>query len=454
MAQVTLPIPALTRQDSSASEPRSCCRLGLGQLVLSAATFSAGYACGLSSTTLNASFVPSLSTIKLPDICPPCVQQPCSPCDQVAVPCPASQTSAAPAATGHIGISFDLRTTSATTTPGITSSMPLAATSEAIIVKVFAGGNGRLGNNIGQLLHGLAFALRMHADLVNLVASGGQLPQIFVLKNLTMSLPGAGEGPRNIPKECMQAAIGSRMKKEPNTYAGGFWTTRCDKVPAKEYHELALQYIWPLLKPEVKACLEGPDEAPGTEQQLTVHLRGNDLWNMGEFELMPKKPVNMEAGAHHWLWANPPCTMYEKIIREEGFTQVLIVTSPDRRHACVPWFENFRERTGLNVKITLQTNSLAEDFCTLARARNLVLSFSTLSNAAAIMSKRVKRVYLRQFALNSMMNCDIWPDLSMVQYSMPISEQHHEPFNNTYAGVTEWFQTYNMSLITRSPSCK
>ncbi|CAE7913971.1 unnamed protein product, partial [Symbiodinium sp. KB8] len=204
----------------------------------------------------------------------------------------------------------------------------------------------------------------------------------------------------------------------------------------------------------VKACLEGPDEAPGTEQQLTVHLRGNDLWNMGEFELMPKKPVNMEAGAHHWLWANPPCTMYEKIIREEGFTQVLIVTSPDRRHACVPWFENFRERTGLNVKITLQTNSLAEDFCTLARARNLVLSFSTLSNAAAIMSKRVKRVYLRQFALNSMMNCDIWPDLSMVQYSMPISEQHHEPFNNTYAGVTEWMCCKNLcyALTDSAPS--
>ena len=49
-------------------------------------------------------------------------------------------------------------------------------------MKVFAGGNGRLGNNIGQLLHGLAFARRIHADKVQLVASGGQLPQIMDLK--------------------------------------------------------------------------------------------------------------------------------------------------------------------------------------------------------------------------------------------------------------------------------
>lgn len=30
---------------------------------------------------------------------------------------------------------------------------------------------------------------------------------------------------------------------------------------------------------------------------------------MNEFEQTPKGPIKMEAGAHHWLWANPPCTM-------------------------------------------------------------------------------------------------------------------------------------------------
>ena len=38
---------------------------------------------------------------------------------------------------------------------------------------------------------------------------------------------------------------------------------------------------------------------------------------------MAKKPINMEAGAHHWLWNNPPCSMYEKIILEEAYSEAL-----------------------------------------------------------------------------------------------------------------------------------
>ena len=88
-------------------------------------------------------------------------------------------------------------------------------------------------------------------------------------------------------------------------------------------------------------------------------------------------------------------------------------------------------------------------------------------NAAAILSKQLRRVYVRQFAANSMLNCQLWPEISLVQYTtprvkrscfellrMPITEQHHEPYNNTYGGVIEWFQTYNVSEITRRTSCK
>ena len=89
------------------------------------------------------------------------------------------------------------------------------------------------------------------------------------------------------------------MNKEPNTYASGFWTTRCAGVPGSEYHDLAFEYIWPLLKPEVKECIDKVDDA--AEKRLTVHLRGQDLWSMGEFDLVPKKPLNTSVGAHHWL---------------------------------------------------------------------------------------------------------------------------------------------------------
>ena len=40
-------------------------------------------------------------------------------------------------------------------------------------------------------------------------------------------------------------------------------------------------------------------------KELTVHLRGQDLWGMAEYELTSEKPIPMEANAHHWLWHQP-----------------------------------------------------------------------------------------------------------------------------------------------------
>ncbi|CAJ1365422.1 unnamed protein product [Effrenium voratum] len=422
---------------SAAVEPTARPFGSVARAVLLAAVFSAGFACGFSAASPKLSTPASSLLLPLSCNCPgapgptpAAITEPCS-----APPAsPAAPTS--PTSTPHPSTS-----TSPTPTFLATSTAQGAELSSPMLVKVFAGGNGRLGNNIGQLLHGLAFAVRSHADKVQLVASGGQLPQIFQFKNLTVDLPDAGSERGKIPKECTDTANGARMKKEPNTYASGFWTTRCLGVPAKEYHNLALQYIWPLLKQEVQSCLQQDEPS----KRLVVHLRGQDLWNMNEFEQTPKGPIKMEAGAHHWLWANPPCTMYEKIIREENFQEVLVVTSPDMRHACVAWFQNLN--ASLDVKVTVQAKSLAEDFCTLAQAKHLVLSFSTLSNAAAALSKRLEKVYVRQFAHNSLLNCQVWPGVSVVQYAMPITEQHHEPYNNTYAGVIEWLGFLGAGLL-------
>ncbi|CAK9012403.1 unnamed protein product [Durusdinium trenchii] len=422
--------------------PLQRCRVK--QVIILAATFTAGFACGFSAANPKLS-TPTASSLWLP--------RPCGPDDATTTSTESPKLEITPHA-WHASSSLPHSTTSthSTTRAKMGSTSTTLPSSETIIVKVFAGGNGRLGNNIGQLLHGLAFARRIHADKVQLVASGGQLPQVMELKDLSLDLPDAGTLRGVIPKECNEAAQAARMNKEPNTYASGFWTTRCSGVPGSEYHDLAFQYIWPLLKSEVKECVEKPDDA--AEKRLTVHLRGQDLWNMGEFDQVAKKPINMSAGAHHWLWNNPPCTMYEKIIQEDGYSDVLVVTSQDRRHACVSWFEELPRRTGLKVNVTFQTSSLAEDFCALVKSRNMVVSFSTLSNAAAVLSKNLKRIYVRNFAQNSMLNCQLWPTVSIMQYYMPSTEQHHEPYNNTYAGVIEWFQTYNVSLIARRTSCK
>ena len=48
---------------------------------------------------------------------------------------------------------------------------------------------------------------------VQLVASGGQLPQILELKDLTLTLP-ESEQRGQIPAECREAANAARMNKD------------------------------------------------------------------------------------------------------------------------------------------------------------------------------------------------------------------------------------------------
>merc|ERR1712217_788658 len=102
-------------------------------------------------------------------------------------------------------------------------------------------------------------------------------------------------------------------------------------------------------------CLD-QDESDHERTQLTIHLRNDDMYRYT-----------------HYLWGQPPCAMYEKIILDEGYTRVLIVTSG--KPPCAAWFQKFGKKH--NVEIKVQTGSILQDFCALARARRLVLSFST-----------------------------------------------------------------------------
>eukprot|EP00441_Pelagodinium_beii_P012576 CAMPEP_0197684982 /NCGR_PEP_ID=MMETSP1338-20131121/100264_1 /TAXON_ID=43686 ORGANISM="Pelagodinium beii, Strain RCC1491" /NCGR_SAMPLE_ID=MMETSP1338 /ASSEMBLY_ACC=CAM_ASM_000754 /LENGTH=118 /DNA_ID=CAMNT_0043266761 /DNA_START=135 /DNA_END=487 /DNA_ORIENTATION=- len=118
--------------------------------------------------------------------------------------------------------------------------------------------------------------------------------------------------------------------------------------------------------------------------------------------------------------------MIKKIIVEDGYKRVLIITSPDRRHACVKWLLD--EAASLGVEVTVQAGSLLEDFCALVRAENLVLSFSTLGDNAAVLSTQLKRLYVREFAqTHSLLDCGGLPGVSLYQYTMPIEEGRHQP---------------------------
>merc|ERR1712079_16539 len=113
--------------------------------------------------------------------------------------------------------------------------------------------------------------------------------------------------------------------------------------------------------------------------------------------------------------------MYERIIQDEGYSHVVVVTSPDRRNPCVRWFQEFATRS--TVKIDIETTSLMEAACRLASARNLVLSYSTFPESMAMVSNRVRRVYSREhFQGHSILDCKMWPGTTLHKYTVPVSE--------------------------------
>ena len=95
-----------------------------------------------------------------------------------------------------------------------------------------------------------------------------------------------------------------------------------------------------------------------------------------------------------YLFTNSWCMWrHKKIIKEEGYKKLIVITSPDMRHICVKWLQ--QQASNLGVELVIQAKSLMEDFCTFLGATNLVLYFSTLGDNAAVLNARLKCLYVR-----------------------------------------------------------
>jgi len=304
-------------------------------------------------------------------------------------------------------------------------------------------GNGRLGNNMHEVFHGLYFAKQAGITMVKVSCGSRQLQQILDLPNL-LHLPQhlKKEGP--ISEECWGLAHVIQDKHQPGRFVSGFWEARCDPVYARQYHDLAKELIWPMFKAALVACIKNNDTNPEPQEQtLTVHLRSDDMWVDDHGGKIPSDAV-----PNHWLWQNPPCSLYEKVIAEEGFRHVLVVTSSDRLNPCVSWLE--KRATRSNYSFRVQSKTLLEDSCALLRARNLFLSYSTFPESMAVLSLQVQRIFSRtQFQQYSAMDDLGWPGTSIEQYHVPIHEGHLGPYSNTMQGVRHWMLTYPASKITK-----
>merc|ERR1719502_496637 len=153
--------------------------------------------------------------------------------------------------------------------------------------------------------------------------------------------------------------ISSGEKSSHYIYQG----ENCDGGDAKTYRDVALGPLQQAFVPELQSCLKA-DDSSSQDEELTIHLRGQDLWGLKESEYSSGVPLDMNAFAHNWLWHQPPCTMYKKIIEEDGYKRVRIVTSSDLRHVCISWLMEKSKELGISVQV--QASELMKDFCTLA----------------------------------------------------------------------------------------
>jgi len=297
-------------------------------------------------------------------------------------------------------------------------------------------------------VHGMHFAQQIHATQVKVGREMGQLSTILDMPvSLTFNIPQTDETRWSpIPSECNDVA--QFTKNGENSWISSYWDQYCEGS-ANSYRTTAFEMVRPLFKPELSACAEGSTEGENPDETLTVHLRGDDMWGVPESQDVSVTPDNfhdldMNASPNHWLWNHPPCSMYKKIITEEGFKHVVLITSPDLRHPCVkwPWFQDRVNEGAITFRV--QSGTLLDDTCHLLRAHNLVLSFSTFPEAMALQSTHVKRIFSRvHFQEHTVMDGNGWEGTTVHRYDVPIDENNHfDRYPNTMAGLIDWYRNY------------
>jgi len=315
--------------------------------------------------------------------------------------------------------------------------------------------SGRLGNHLHQIGHAMMAArlagtrtiylgkdLRNFAEEKSLFTWGDSI-------ELDVSSHPVNQSSRW--KVCYEKGIKS-YQKPGGGFMGGFWDTFCRASPAAEYRALMMQNIKTRMTPELRSCADQNGPEGDAEDLLTIHLRGDDLWapETAPAAFWDKQP------ATPYVWGQPPCSMYEKILNEAKgkYKRMLIVTSPDKRNPCIQRLQESAKRRNMGIRI--QSDTLLKDSCALLQAKHMVLSFSTLPESLVLMSSRIKTIYSREaFQYYSMMDCEGWQGVQVYQYETDVQMNRFAPFKNSYRGAKEWMLNYPINRI-RGPGkfCK
>merc|ERR1719265_705619 len=149
--------------------------------------------------------------------------------------------------------------------------------------------------------------------------------------------------------------------------------------PTDEEQNSALQtHALPFANAELEDCLNTEAVEEDDDNLLTIHIRSGDIF----------------AERHnHKNHRQPPCAFYEKVFMHgndgKPFKRMLVISSAAQNNPCIERL--LHKHWG---HISIQNSTALHDFCVLAKAKNLALSYSTFVVSAAYLSSDLARVYV------------------------------------------------------------
>jgi len=314
--------------------------------------------------------------------------------------------------------------------------------------------NAGFGNKFESLCYDLVYAEEQQVRVLSFTSlmEDREYHGILLLLAIpkTILFYGEREDPVSLVAALQAGSLNLKPLKRANSRRGTW------KKKSLQVYRDALQRYLPLT-PKLAKCVE---DTPPDDKQLVVHARG-------DFPDKDDKPLS--DGANKMSWLQPPCTLYEKIVLEHGFTKVRVAQGGETEHPCgfdsvagkriKPWFQSFAGRhPEVDVVVnqadtTHQSTSDAfqRDACLLLSATNLVYAFSTFSQGLLVLSKRVRNIYGTQPVGLFRTACEAGGALKG-------SRIHHydvsrTSYNTTRAAVLDYFWNYPMNSITIQQEC-
>ena len=205
--------------------------------------------------------------------------------------------------------------------------------------------NGRIGNHyfqVSQVIVAALFCRITHVTFPPHISTRYQQQDGLLDMPQELALPGIdGHEGLNIPSTC------------PAQTTHKWYHQHCRMVPAWHHYQVMQAFLRPYLGQTLADLVRAPSDEG--ERVLTIHLRADDIRQYGRYE-----------------WAQPPCSMYQKIVSEFGYQSLKIIakSNPATKRsdaACDSWLVDYAKKHGISI-------IRPQDFTLAAEPQRLILS--------------------------------------------------------------------------------